>query len=392
MEQIMTLLQSIKLALKQLLSTKFRTFLTMLGIIIGVFSVTLLVSIGEAISKNVSTQLGDMGSNLLTVNFYSDNPNDKFTYKDAKKLLNEDEIGSPEVIQTKEVRTSEKTASNQVAGINEYYASIKNLELASGRFCSNVDVIYAQKVTIIGSEIAKTYFKEQNPIGEYLQIAGARYMVIGVLKEKGESLFGSADKKLFIPISSAERLFKTDTVDLYYIQTKKVEQVPAAVKVVKKKMSQFFPNNEDAYTFVNQQQALDTFDSITGTLTIGLGAIAGISLLVGGIGIMNIMLVSVSERTREIGIRKAIGASSGNILMQFLIEAVVLSLVGGCIGILLGIFSAQIVTTTSSFEMYVSASTILLAVGFSMCIGIVFGVIPAQKASKKMPIDALRAD
>lgn len=388
----MTLLQSIKLALKQLLSTKFRTFLTMLGIIIGVFSVILLVSIGEAISKNVSTQLGDMGSNLLTVNFYSDNPNDKFTYKDAKKLLNEDEIGSPEVMQTKEVRTSEKTASNQVAGINEYYASIKNLELASGRFCSNVDVIYAQKVTIIGSEIAKTYFKELDPIGEYLQIAGARYMVIGVLKEKGESLFGSADKKLFIPISSAERLFKTDTVDLYYIQTKKVEQVPAAVKVVKKKMSQFFPSNEDAYTVVNQQQALDTFDSITGTLTIGLGAIAGISLLVGDIGIMNIMLVSVSERTREIGIRKAIGASSGNILMQFLIEAVVLSLVGGCIGILLGIFSAQIVTTTSSFEMYVSASTILLAVGFSMCIGIVFGVIPAQKASKKMPIDALRAD
>ncbi|HBI5984620.1 TPA: ABC transporter permease [Listeria monocytogenes] len=388
----MTLLQSIKLALKQLLSTKFRTFLTMLGIIIGVFSVILLVSIGEAISKNVSTQLGDMGSNLLTVNFYSDNPNDKFTYKDAKKLLNEDEIGSPEVMQTKEVRTSEKTASNQVAGINEYYASIKNLELASGRFCSNVDVIYAQKVTIIGSEIAKTYFKELDPIGEYLQIAGARYMVIGVLKEKGESLFGSADKKLFIPISSAERLFKTDTVDLYYIQTKKVEQVPAAVKVVKKKMSQFFPSNEDAYTVVNQQQALDTFDSITGTLTIGLGAIAGISLLVGGIGIMNIMLVSVSERTREIGIRKAIGASSGNILMQFLIEAVVLSLVGGCIGILLGIFSAQIVTTTSSFEMYVSASTILLAVGFSMCIGIVFGVIPAQKASKKMPIDALLAD
>lgn len=388
----MTLLQSIKLALKQLLSTKFRTFLTMLGIIIGVFSVILLVSIGEAISKNVSTQLGDMGSNLLTVNFYSDNPNDKFTYKDAKKLLNEDEIGSPEVMQTKEVRTSEKTASNQVAGINEYYASIKNLELASGRFCSNVDVIYAQKVTIIGSEIAKTYFKEQDLIGEYLQIAGARYMVIGVLKEKGESLFGSADKKLFIPISSAERLFKTDTVDLYYIQTKKVEQVPAAVKVVKKKMSQFFPSNEDAYTVANQQQALDTFDSITGTLTIGLGAIAGISLLVGGIGIMNIMLVSVSERTREIGIRKAIGASSGNILMQFLIEAVVLSLVGGCIGILLGIFSAQIVTTTSSFEMYVSASTILLAVGFSMCIGIVFGVIPAQKASKKMPIDALRAD
>ncbi|MBC2119189.1 ABC transporter permease [Listeria marthii] len=388
----MSLFQSVKLALKQLLSAKFRTFLTMLGIIIGVFSVILLVSIGEAISKNVATQLGDMGSNLVSVSFYSDNPNDKFTYKDAKSLLNGAEIGSPEVMQTKEVRTSYKTASNQVTGITEDYVSIKNLEVASGRFCSNVDVRYAQKVTVIGSEIAKTYFKNQNPVGKHLQIAGARYMVIGVLEEKGESLFGSADEKLFIPITSAERLFKTDSVDLYYVQTNNTEQVPAVVKRIEQKMSQLFPNNKDAYTVVNQQQALDTFDSITSTLTIGLGAIAGISLLVGGIGIMNIMLVSVSERTREIGIRKAIGAGPGDILMQFLIEAIVLSLLGGGIGILLGVFSAQMVTVVSSFEMHVSASTILLAVGFSMFIGVVFGVVPARKASEKMPIDALRAD
>ncbi|MBC1571244.1 FtsX-like permease family protein [Listeria sp. FSL L7-1426] len=388
----MSLFQSVKLALKQLLSAKFRTFLTMLGIIIGVFSVILLVSIGEAISKNVATQLGDMGSNLVSVSFYSDNPNDKLTYNDAKSLLNGAEIGSPEVMQTKEVRTSDKTASNQVTGITEEYASIKNLEVALGRFCSNVDVRYAQKVTVIGSKIAKTYFKNQNPVGKHLQIAGARYMVIGVLEEKGESLFGSADEKLFIPITSAERLFKTDSVDLYYVQTKNTGQVPAAVKQIEQKMSQLFPNNKDAYTVVNQQQALDTFDSITSTLTIGLGAIAGISLLVGGIGIMNIMLVSVSERTREIGIRKAIGASPGDILMQFLIEAIVLSLLGGGIGILLGVCSAQLVTVASSFEMHVSAATILLAVGFSMFIGVVFGVVPAQKASKKMPIDALRAD
>ncbi|EAD2799498.1 ABC transporter permease [Listeria monocytogenes] len=388
----MSLFQSVKLALKQLLSTKFRTFLTMLGIIIGVFSVILLVSIGEAISKNVSTQLGDMGSNLVSVSFYSDNPNDKFTYNDAKSLLNGTEIGSPEVMQTKEVRTTDKTASNQVTGITEDYASIKNLEVISGRFCSNVDVNYAQKVTVIGSEIAKTYFNNQNPVGKYVQIAGSRYVVIGVLKEKGESLFGSADKKLFIPITSAERLFKKDSVDLYYIQTENTEQVPAAVKRVEKKMNQLFSTNNEVYTVVNQQQALDTFDSITGTLTMGLGAIAGISLLVGGIGIMNIMLVSVSERTREIGIRKAIGAGSGDILIQFLIEAIVLSLLGGGIGILLGVFSAQLITAASSFEMHVSAATIFLAVGFSMFIGVVFGVVPARKASKKMPIDALRAD
>ncbi|HAC0643411.1 TPA_asm: FtsX-like permease family protein [Listeria monocytogenes] len=388
----MSLFQSVKLALKQLLSTKFRTFLTMLGIIIGVFSVILLVSIGEAISKNVSTQLGDMGSNLVSVSFYSDNPNDKFTYNDAKSLLTGTEIGSPEVMQTKEVRTTDKTASNQVTGITEDYASIKNLEVISGRFCSNVDVNYAQKVTVIGSEIAKTYFNNQNPVGKYVQIAGSRYVVIGVLKEKGESLFGSADKKLFIPITSAERLFKKDSVDLYYIQTENTEQVPASVKRVEKKMNQLFSTNNEVYTVVNQQQALDTFDSITGTLTMGLGAIAGISLLVGGIGIMNIMLVSVSERTREIGIRKAIGAGSGDILIQFLIEAIVLSLLGGGIGILLGVFSAQLITAASSFEMHVSAATIFLAVGFSMFIGVVFGVVPARKASKKMPIDALRAD
>lgn len=388
----MSLFQSVKLALKQLLSAKFRTFLTMLGIIIGVFSVILLVSIGEAISKNVSTQLGDMGSNLVSISFQSDNPNEKFTYKDATSLLKESEIGSPEVMRNMEVRTGDKTATKQVTGINEDYVSIKNLELTSGRFCSAVDVQYAQKVTVIGSEIAKSYFENQNPIGKYVQISGARYVVIGVLKEKGESLFGSADKKLFIPISSAERLFKSDSIDLYYIQTQTTEQVSTTVEQTKEKMNQLFPNNKEAYTVVNQQQALDTFDNITKTLTLGLGAIAGISLLVGGIGIMNIMLVSVSERTREIGIRKAIGAGNRAILMQFLIESIVLSLLGGIIGILLGIFTAQLVTAVSNFEMRVSASTILVAVSFSMLIGVVFGVIPAQKASEKMPIDALRAD
>lgn len=333
-----------------------------------------------------------MGSNLVSISFQSDNPNEKFTYKDATSLLKESEIGSPEVMRNMEVRTGDKTATKQVTGINEDYVSIKNLELTSGRFCSSVDVQYAQKVTVIGSEIAKSYFKNQNPIGKYVQISGARYVVIGVLKEKGESLFGSADKKLFIPISSAERLFKSDSIDLYYIQTQTTEQVSTTVEQTKEKMNQLFPNDKEAYTVVNQQQALDTFDNITKTLTLGLGAIAGISLLVGGIGIMNIMLVSVSERTREIGIRKAIGADNRAILMQFLIESIVLSLLGGIIGILFGIFTAQLVTAVSNFEMRVSASTILVAVSFSMFIGVVFGVIPAQKASKKMPIDALRAD
>ncbi|MBF2373825.1 ABC transporter permease [Listeria seeligeri] len=388
----MKIYQNVKLALKQLLSTKFRTFLTMLGIIIGVFSVILLISIGTAISKNVSTQLGDMGSNLVSVSFYPNNPTEKFTYKEATNLLEDGEIGSPEVMQTKAVRTNEHTDDMQVTGINDAYANIKNLELARGRFCSEVDVRYAQKVTVIGADVAKSYFKEQNPVGKYMRISGARYLVIGVLKEKGESLFGSADKKLFIPITSAERLFKTDSIDLYYIQAKSPNQVPSVVKQVDHKMSWLFPNDKDAYSVVNQQEALDTFDSITKTLTVGLGAIAGISLLVGGIGIMNIMLVSVSERTREIGIRKAIGARDSDILLQFLIEAVVLSLLGGGIGILLGIFSAQLVTILSDFEMIVSIPTILLAVGFSMFIGVVFGVVPAHKASKKMPIDALRAE
>lgn len=392
MGRSMKIYQNVKLALKQLLSTKFRTFLTMLGIIIGVFSVILLISIGTAISKNVSTQLGDMGSNLVSVSFYPNNPTEKFTYKEATNLLEDGEIGSPEVMQTKAVRTNEHTDDMQVTGINDAYANIKNLELARGRFCSEVDVRYAQKVTVIGADVAKSYFKEQNPVGKYMRISGARYLVIGVLKEKGESLFGSADKKLFIPITSAERLFKTDSIDLYYIQAKSPNQVPSVVKQVDHKMSRLFPNDKDAYSVVNQQEALDTFDSITKTLTVGLGAIAGISLLVGGIGIMNIMLVSVSERTREIGIRKAIGARDSDILLQLLIEAVVLSLLGGGIGILLGIFSAQLVTILSDFEMIVSIPTILLAVGFSMFIGVVFGVVPAHKASKKMPIDALRAE
>ncbi|PZF87099.1 ABC transporter permease [Listeria ivanovii] len=388
----MKIYQNVKLALKQLRSSKFCTFLTMLGIIIGVFSVILLVSIGEAISKNVSTQLGDMGSNLVSVSFSSNSSNDKFTYKEATSLLANNEIGSPEVSQTKAVRSSEHTEEMQVTGINEAYSDIKNVELTAGRFCSEVDINYAKKVTVIGSDIAKTYFKERDPVGKYIRISGVRYLVIGVLKEKGESLFSSTDKQLFIPITSAERLFKTDSINLYYIQAKDTKTVPDVVNRVKQNMSQLFPNEIDSYKVVKQQEALDTFDSITKTLTFGLGAIAGISLLVGGIGIMNIMFVSVSERTREIGIRKAIGARDGDILLQFLVEAVVLSLLGGGIGIIFGVLSAQLVTILSDFEISVSASTILLAVGFSMFIGVLFGVVPARKASKKMPIDALRTE
>ncbi|AIS63977.1 ABC transporter permease [Listeria ivanovii subsp. londoniensis] len=388
----MKIYQNVKLALKQLGSSKFRTFLTMLGIIIGVFSVILLVTIGEAISKNVSTQLGDMGSNLVSVNFLPSSSTDKFTYREATSLLTDDEMGSPEVTQTKVVRNSEHIEEMQVTGINEDYSDMKNVELAAGRFCSEVDINYAQKVTVIDSDIAKTYFKERNPVGEYIRVSGVRYLIIGVLQEKGESLFSSTGKQLFIPITSAERLFKTDSINLYYIQAKDAKAVPGVVNRVKRNMSQLFPNAQDSYEVVNQQEALDTFDSITKTLTFGLGAIAGISLLVGGIGIMNIMLVSVSERTREIGIRKAIGARDGDILLQFLVEAVVLSLFGEVIGITFGVLSAQPVTMLADFEKSVSITTILLAVVFSMFIGILFGVVPARKAAKKMPIDALHTE
>ncbi|WP_163655581.1 ABC transporter permease [Listeria sp. PSOL-1] len=401
----MSVLQSMKMAFKQLRASKLRSFLTMLGIIIGVASVILLVSLGNGLSAKVNGQMGDLGSNLVTVVNSSTNPNDKFTYDEVMKYRNIDGVKSvsPELSGQANAAYGYKSLSKKIVGTNEEYQAARKLDLNKGRFLLPVDVEYGQKVAVIGSTVAKDLFGFSNPIGETVRLNGLPYKVVGVLKEKGDSMMGSSDDEIFIPIISAQRLLKNTGIQSIYIETKTADEVDFVVNTLESRLAIKFDDGKKTtdskddpttpkYRVINQQELLTAFNTISATLTSALGAIAAISLIVGGIGIMNIMLVSVSERTREIGIRKALGAKKRAILMQFLIESVVISVVGGIIGILIGAGGASLVSNLADMPSGINVGIVIFSFVFSLCIGVIFGIAPANKASKLRPIDALRSE
>ncbi|HAB7637599.1 TPA_asm: FtsX-like permease family protein [Listeria monocytogenes] len=402
----MNVLQSMKMAWKQLKASKLRSFLTMLGIIIGVASVILLVSLGNGVTQEVDDQMGDLGSNLITVVNSSVNPNDKYTYDEVMKYQNIDGVKSvsPELSGQVNATFDYKSSSNKVIGTNDQYKAARSLEMKEGRFLLPIDTEYGQKVAVIGSTVASDLFGFGDPIGETIRLNGMPYKVVGVLKEKGASMMGSSDDQIFIPISSAQRLLKDTNVRTIYVETKSAEDVDFVVNTLESRLAIKFGDEKEqeknassaqmgpSYQVINQQEILNAFNTISTTLTTALGAIAAISLVVGGIGIMNIMLVSVSERTREIGIRKALGAKKRAILLQFLIESIVISVCGGVIGIIIGVSGALIFGSVAGISSGVTAGTIIFSFVFSLCIGVIFGIAPANKASKLRPIDALRSE
>ncbi|HEL9280745.1 TPA: ABC transporter permease [Listeria monocytogenes] len=402
----MNVLQSMKMAWKQLKASKLRSFLTMLGIIIGVASVILLVSLGNGVTQEVDDQMGDLGSNLITVVNSSVNPNDKYTYDEVMKYQNIDGVKSvsPELSGQVNATFDYKSSSNKVIGTNDQYKAARSLEMKEGRFLLPIDTEYGQKVAVIGSTVASDLFGFGDPIGETIRLNGMPYKVVGVLKEKGASMMGSSDDQIFIPISSAQRLLKDTNVRTIYVETKSAEDVDFVVNTLESRLAIKFGEEKEqeknassaqmgpSYQVINQQEILNAFNTISTTLTTALGAIAAISLVVGGIGIMNIMLVSVSERTREIGIRKALGAKKRAILLQFLIESIVISVCGGVIGIIIGVSGALIFGSVAGISSGITAGTIIFSFVFSLCIGVIFGIAPANKASKLRPIDALRSE
>ncbi|EAG2355064.1 FtsX-like permease family protein [Listeria monocytogenes] len=402
----MNVLQSMKMAWKQLKASKLRSFLTMLGIIIGVASVILLVSLGNGVTQEVDDQIGDLGSNLITVVNSSVNPNDKYTYDEVMKYQNIDGVKSvsPELSGQVNATFDYKSSSNKVIGTNDQYKAARSLEMKEGRFLLPIDTEYGQKVAVIGSTVASDLFGFGDPIGETIRLNGMPYKVVGVLKEKGASMMGSSDDQIFIPISSAQRLLKDTNVRTIYVETKSAEDVDFVVNTLESRLAIKFGDEKEqeknassaqmgpSYQVINQQEILNAFNTISTTLTTALGAIAAISLVVGGIGIMNIMLVSVSERTREIGIRKALGAKKRAILLQFLIESIVISVCGGVIGIIIGVSGALIFGSVAGISSGITAGTIIFSFVFSLCIGVIFGIAPANKASKLRPIDALRSE
>lgn len=387
----MNLRESMKMAIRSIKTNKMRAFLTMLGIIIGVASVIVLVSIGQGSSKSVKDQINGLGTNLLTVNI-TDTEAVVLTDEMVTELADLQGVSEVSPVVTGRVYAKNGSESAQVSmtGTNAVYSSVKDLELSQGRFLSDLDSELRLKNVVLGSDTAETLFGNGKAVGETFQIGGISYHVVGVLQSKGTSLGSSGDDVIIAPISTAKRALKSMAIGSVYVKAESEDTLTPAMYRIQGTLTSLFPNQSDNYSVSNQEDLMETMSSVSDTMTLMLGGIASISLLVGGIGIMNIMLVSVSERTKEIGIRKAIGADRKSILQQFLLEAVVLSSMGGLAGVVIGIGLAELVSATAGLTISLSFSITALAFLFSLFIGVIFGVFPANKASKLNPIQALR--
>lgn len=403
----MNLWQSLKTAYRGLVTNKLRSFLTLLGIMIGVGAVVAMISIGTGASFYVSDQIRNLGSNLLIVTpgraggegraSQAQGTGTNLTMADADAIKHEVtgiKQMSPELSGQAQVIYRDKNVNSSISGVTETYEAVHNFHALYGDFISQDDQKVGAAVAVLGQNVVVNLFGQANPIGAVIKIKNVPFKVIGIMESKGSGSFGNQDDAIFIPLATAQRrLFGSDYLQSIYIQVTTESQVPDSTnQVTRLLLSRHRITDQAAKDFNVSSQAdiLSTVSQITGVLTILLGGIAAISLLVGGIGIMNIMLVSVTERTREIGLRKAVGAHGRDILFQFLLESVVLSLIGGIIGLGLGSLGGMAIAQYGGWPMVISLNSVLLALGFSAGIGIFFGVYPARRASRLNPIDALR--
>lgn len=385
------LIQSLKIALKSIAANKLRSFLTVLGIVIGVLAIVVLSSIAGGATSTVTSSIENLGTNLLTINIRGVRQS-PVTLDGIKSLLDDPSVGevAPIVNGSGTAKYGTTTYTDgSVIGTTPSMMDIRNYKLNKGRFLTQPDLDNRVYVAVIGSEAATEIFGTDEPLGNQFMLNGYPFTVVGVLDAVGSSMQGSGDTMMIIPFSIAQRLYTSRGIQSFYVTARASDQVDAAQGVVTQYLNKVFDDDTTRYNIFNQTSMLETLSTATQTLQLMLTGIAAIALLVGGIGIMNIMLVSVSERTREIGIRKAIGASRGAILTQFLIEALVVSLLGGIIGIILSVLLVAVIGPLLSMNLSVPADTTVLALVFSMIIGIGFGIYPANKASRLRPIEAL---
>ena len=400
----------LKMATVSLKINKMRSILTSLGIIIGVSAVIIMLAVGSGASKKIAKDMESMGSNLLMIRSASaksggvrmgSGTKPTLTMKDAA-AIEEKCRGimaiAPYSSETKQLTYGNQNWSTSVGGTTGPYFLIRNYEIDSGRGLIPEDIKNGTKVTIIGQTVSTELFGDVDPIGKTIRVGNIPFKVVGLLKSKGSSGMGQdQDDMIFIPITTAQRkVFGTDfpgTVNMIAVKAQNDEVITMAqedITELLKKRHNIGKTQENDFEIRNLAEMQETIKSATKTMSLLLGAIAGVSLIVGGIGIMNIMLVSVTERTKEIGIRMAIGAKASDIRIQFLIESFLLSMIGGLIGVAIGILGANLMHILAGMNIAITASSIVLSLGFSAAIGIGFGYYPAYKASLLNPIDALR--
>ena len=395
--------ESIFMAWGSILSNKMRSLLTMLGIIIGVAAVIALMSIGYGVQNKIESNISSLGSNTITITPGTGRKPgirpaagsmQTLTYKDYLAIKNLPNIiyAAPLVNTSYLVVNGNKNWTTRVYGCTEDYATLSSLNVSEGRFWTTKEYNSRARVCIIGKTVATGLFGDESPVGQKIRINGNPFTVIGELEEKGYS-FMDQDDRILIPFTTVqERMLHITYVNNIVISADNADdlsQIESDVTNLLRTRHRIQTGKEDDFSIQNSQDLMETMKSTTQTLTIFLGSIAAISLLVGGIGIMNIMLVSVTERTREIGIRKALGATYNMIIVQFLIESVTVSVAGGLIGVLFGIAISKIIPMVSTLSTVLSVTPILGSFLFSVFIGLVFGLYPAQKAARLNPIDAL---
>ena len=398
----MSLREAIRVALQALAANRLRSVLTTLGVLIGVMSVVLLVAIGQGARSEITSAIEGLGSNLLFVlpgdgDFGSGPTRSRFVLDDVdridQRLPGAERRTAGSTVGAETLQVDGERVSASVQAVTASYPDVLDRELARGQLFTESDVVTSRRTAVLGASVAEELFNRQDPIGRQVSIGGAQFRVTGVLTRIGGdgSPFGpDQDRTVLVPITTGQRLFGVDRLDSIFVRASSTAAVDADREIVQSTLGERL--DEEEFSVVSQDEIIGVVGDVLAILTGVLAAIAGISLLVGGVGVSNIMLVSVSERTREIGLRKALGARTRDITTQFLLEAVALTAFGGLIGLGLGIGGSHLVAAFAPVPAEVTWWSVALALGTSVAVGLVFGVLPARRAGKLDPVEALRRD